>query len=67
VLLTGANEDGAQGLPHQEQRGRTVVQDPRDAQVALMPEAALALHQPDHILSLSGIGQLLAALEPSAC
>jgi len=35
--------------------------------VALMPEAALALHQPDHILTLSGIGQLLATLEASAC
>ncbi|EKT4467125.1 chemotaxis protein CheB [Pseudomonas sp. p1(2021b)] len=68
VLLTGANEDGAQGLLHiKNSGGRTVVQDPRDAQVALMPEAALALHQPDHILSLSGIGQLLATLEPSAC
>ncbi|MBF8739651.1 chemotaxis protein CheB [Pseudomonas guariconensis] len=68
VLLTGANEDGAQGLLHiKNSGGRTVVQDPRDAQVALMPEAALALHRPDHILSLSGIGQLLATLEPSAC
>ena len=68
VLLTGANEDGAQGLLRIRQSGgRTVVQDPREAQVALMPEAALALHDPDHILSLSGIGQLLATLEPSAC
>jgi len=68
VLLTGANEDGARGLLQIKQNGgRTVVQDPRDAQVALMPEAALALHSPDHILSLSGIGQLLATLEPSAC
>ncbi|MEE1890556.1 chemotaxis protein CheB [Pseudomonas carassii] len=68
VLLTGANEDGARGLLRIRQSGgRTVVQDPRDAQVALMPEAALALHDPDHILSLSGIGQLLATLEPSAC
>lgn len=68
VLLTGANEDGARGLLHIRQSGgRTVVQDPRDAQVALMPEAALALHDPDHILSLGGIGQLLATLEPSAC
>lgn len=68
VLLTGANEDGAQGLAYIKKcGGRTVVQDPRDAQVALMPEAALALHRPDHILSLSGIGQLLATLEPSAC
>ncbi|CAG8863625.1 Protein-glutamate methylesterase/protein-glutamine glutaminase 2 [Pseudomonas fluorescens] len=68
VLLTGANEDGARGLAYIKQSGgRTVVQDPREAQVALMPEAALALHQPDHILSLSGIGQLLATLEPSEC
>ena len=68
VLLTGANEDGAEGLAYiQNSGGRTVVQDPRDAQVALMPEAALARHEPDLILSLSGIGQLLATLEPSAC
>lgn len=68
ILLTGANEDGARGLLQiKRSGGRTVVQDPRDAQVALMPEAALALHRPDHILSLSGIGQLLATLEPHAC
>lgn len=68
ILLTGANEDGARGLLHiKHNGGRTIVQDPSDAQVALMPEAALALHSPDHILSLSGIGQLLATLEPSAC
>ena len=68
VLLTGANEDGARGLLYIKQSGgRTIVQDPRDAQVALMPEAALALHSPDQILSLSGIGQLLATLDPSAC
>ena len=68
VLLTGANEDGAQGLLQiKNSGGRTVVQDPRDAQVALMPEAALALQQPDHILSLSGIGHLLATLEPRVC
>ncbi|MBV4491920.1 chemotaxis protein CheB [Pseudomonas oryzicola] len=68
MLLTGANEDGAAGLAYiKNSGGRTIVQDPRDAQVALMPEAALALHQPDHILTLSGIEQLLAALESSAC
>ncbi|MDO7903807.1 chemotaxis protein CheB [Pseudomonas sp. K1(2024)] len=68
VLLTGANEDGAEGLAYIKKcGGRTLVQDPREAQVALMPEAALALHRPDHILSLSGIGQLLATLETSTC
>lgn len=68
ILLTGANEDGAQGLAYiKNSGGRTIVQDPRDAQVALMPEAALALHRPDHILPLSGIEQLLGTLESSAC
>lgn len=68
VLLTGANQDGARGLASiKKSGGRTIVQDPREAQVALMPEAALALHRPDHILSLSGIGHLLANMEPSAC
>jgi two-component system chemotaxis response regulator CheB len=68
IVMTGANDDGAHGLACIKRKGgRTVVQDPRDAEVSLMPEAALALHQPDHILTLSGIGQLLATLESSAC
>ncbi|WP_312933355.1 chemotaxis protein CheB [Pseudomonas sp.] len=68
IVLTGANQDGARGLARiKQQGGRTVVQDPNEAQVGLMPQAALALHAPDHILSLSGIGHLLATLEPRAC
>jgi two-component system chemotaxis response regulator CheB len=64
VVLTGANNDGAQGLAKvRELGGITVVQDPGEAQVSTMPEAALALQEPDHILTLQGIGQLLAALE----
>lgn len=68
VLLTGANEDGARGLAYIKQLGGyTFVQDPSEAHVATMPEAALALHLPDYTLPLSGIGQLLAKLEPRAC
>ncbi|WP_411388592.1 chemotaxis protein CheB [Pseudomonas sp. MPB23] len=68
ILLTGANQDGAQGLVHvKEQGGTTVVQDPTEARVAVMPRAALALHTPDHILTLSRIGSLLASLEYSPC
>jgi two-component system chemotaxis response regulator CheB len=64
VVLTGANSDGARGLAKvKELGGITVVQDPKEAQVSTMPEAALALHEPDHILTLQGIGQLLAGLE----
>jgi len=68
ILLTGANQDGAQGLLHVQQHGgTTVVQDPAEARVAVMPRAALALHTPDHILTLSRIGDLLASLESSSC
>jgi len=68
VLLTGANEDGAQGLATIGERGGlTIVQDPAEARVAIMPEAAIRLRRPDHILPLNGIGSLLAKLERSAC
>lgn len=64
VLLTGANEDGARGLATVgELGGLTVVQDPAEARVAVMPLAALKLTHPDHILPLHGIGTLLAELE----
>ena len=68
ILLTGANQDGARGLAHvKQQGGTTVVQDPTEARVDVMPRAALALHTPDHILTLSRIGSLLASLEYSPC
>ena len=68
VLLTGANRDGASGLAQVKVRGGlTVVQDPEEAQVATMPRAALALHQPDHILPIHGIGRLIVELEQIAC
>ncbi|AZE89426.1 chemotaxis protein CheB [Pseudomonas orientalis] len=68
ILLTGANQDGARGLAYVKQSGgTTVVQDPAEARIAVMPLAAMALHTPDHILSLSRIGSLLASLEPFPC
>ncbi|CAM3081861.1 chemotaxis protein CheB [Pseudomonas floridensis] len=68
VLLTGANNDGAQGLLQiKKYRGFTVIQDPAQAQASTMPGAALALHSPDYLLSLNEIGQLLVELERIAC
>mgnify|MGYP002759815171 FL=1 len=68
VLLTGANEDGAAGLARISQYGGlSIVQDPAQAQVSAMPAAALALHRPDHVLPLNGIGHLLAKLELQEC
>ncbi len=68
VLLTGANHDGARGLAQVKRRGGlTIVQDPQEAQVATMPQAALNIQQPDHVLPLNGIGRLLVELERIAC
>ena len=68
VLLTGANRDGARGLSQVKRRGGlTIVQDPNEAQVATMPQAALKIQQPDHILTVRGIGRLLVELERIAC
>jgi two-component system chemotaxis response regulator CheB len=68
VLLTGANNDGAQGMARiKEYGGLTVVQDPAQALARTMPDAALALHTPDFLLPLPDIGLLLVELERIAC
>lgn len=68
ILLTGANEDGAAGLKRiAEAGGRTVVQSPAEAQVPIMPEAALRLFQPDHVLPLQDIRRLLVELDEAGC
>ncbi|MBZ2209825.1 chemotaxis protein CheB [Massilia soli] len=64
VLLTGANQDGADGMRIIKAcGGLTVVQDPAEAQVATMPEQAIKKQAPDLILNLSEIGDLLLQLE----
>lgn len=61
VILSGANQDGAVGLRRIKERGGlTVVQDPATAEVALMPQAALAMTQIDYVLPPVEIGVLLA-------
>lgn len=64
ILLTGANQDGATGLQCiAESGGVTVVQDPNEARMATMPQAALAQFTPDLILTLQEIHDFLVALE----
>ncbi len=64
ILLTGANYDGANGLARiRENGGLTVVQDPEEAQVATMPEAAIKKLRPDLILRLDAIRQLILRLD----
>lgn len=64
VLLTGANQDGAEGMRIiKECGGLTVVQDPAEAHVATMPELAIKKQAPDLVLTLAEIGDLLLLLE----
>jgi len=63
VLLSGANVDGARGLAYiGELGGLTIVQDPSEAEVPTMPQAAIDLRNPDHVLPLAGIHDLLLNL-----
>lgn len=65
VLLSGANADGAQGLAAvQRAGGRTIVQSPESARAPAMPEAALRLLQPNHLLAPEALAPLLNQLHP---
>lgn len=65
-LLTGANQDGAEGLAAiQQAGGLTIVQDPHEAQIDVMPKAAIARNQPDLILTLREMHTLLMKLGTS--
>jgi two-component system chemotaxis response regulator CheB len=64
LLLTGGSEDGARGLARIGRAGGvTLVQAPSTAAVPFMPEAALRLSTPDHVLPLDEIGPFLARLD----
>lgn len=68
LLLTGASADGAAGLLQiQRSGGLALVQEPADAQVPVMPLAALALLTPDALLPLTGLRDLLAELDTPPC
>lgn len=63
-LLTGANYDGAEGLHRIHLAGGlTAVQEPKEAQIPTMPQAAIARHAPDHVLPLRELRELLLQLE----
>lgn len=63
ILLTGANEDGAQGMKQiGECGGRAWVQDPAQAFSATMPEAAIQLSDPERVMGLSEMADCLKQL-----
>lgn len=63
VVLSGGGRDGAKGLRAiKDAGGTTIVQDPSDARVAMMPLNALAADHVDFMLPISQIGPTLVRL-----
>jgi len=62
AILTGASPDGARGIRLIRDRGgMTIAQDPASAEHPVMPRAAIESGGVEQVLSLDGIGQLLAS------
>jgi two-component system chemotaxis response regulator CheB len=63
VVLTGANEDGALGLSHIAKRGgRALVQDPKTAEIPIMPVAAIKAVPSAEVLPLDKLAPRLIQL-----
>jgi two-component system chemotaxis response regulator CheB len=63
VVLTGANEDGALGLAHIVNRGgRALVQDPKTAEIPIMPQAAIKAVPAAEVIPLSKLARRLIEL-----
>jgi two-component system, chemotaxis family, protein-glutamate methylesterase/glutaminase len=61
IILTGANNDGAEGLRLiKEKGGLVIVQDPQSAEFPFMPAAALQVVNPDFEFGLTEIARWLA-------
>ncbi len=60
IILTGANNDGSQGMVKiQASGGYTMVQDPRTAYANRMPKSVLNIMEPDYVGTLAGIKKQL--------
>lgn len=63
VSLTGANNDGADGMRRIKEKGGTaVVQDPKTAENSFMPHSVIEATPVDHILPIAGISVLFAEI-----
>lgn len=66
ILLSGANEDGAEGLKEiTEQGGHTIIQHPDEAIVNYMPLQASYKSEIDEVLFMEGIAAYLISLIPA--
>jgi two-component system chemotaxis response regulator CheB len=63
AILTGANDDGADGIVAIKRRGGcTIAQDPASAEKRAMPEAAIATGAVQHVVPVEEIGPLVVKL-----
>lgn len=63
ILLTGANDDGAEGLRLiKKNKGLIIIQDPQNAEYPMMPEAGIRAVKPDLICSILEMAKLLRKL-----
>jgi len=63
IILTGANNDGSQGVTKiKKMGGYVIVQAPTTAEADAMPQAAIAATQVDEILPINQIGPYLLQL-----
>ena len=68
ILLSGANEDGAEGIKTiKESGGHTIIQDPDSALVNYMPRQAILKSKIDEVLNTEGIIRYLISLIPAGC
>jgi two-component system chemotaxis response regulator CheB len=66
IILTGSNSDGAKGVKRiKDCGGLVIIQDPETAESSSMPSSALALIQPDYIVALNQISDLLIKITQS--
>jgi two-component system chemotaxis response regulator CheB len=64
VLLSGANMDGVYGMKQiRNYGGKTIVQNPEEAEIKTMPEAVLKIFEPDYVLRISKIIDFLLDLK----
>jgi two-component system, chemotaxis family, protein-glutamate methylesterase/glutaminase len=63
IILTGASSDGSKGLKRiKDCGGLTLVQDPGEAEVSVMPEAAIRLFGVDKVMRLNEIATFLEGI-----
>ncbi len=64
VILTGASSDGSLGLKRIRQKnGLALIQDPKSAEVNVMPLSALDISGADHVQALEEIGPFLVKID----